>query len=250
MKIEEGIAEICGIHAGDGYLRNDGKRVELDISGSIEEKPYYDDHVIHLFSKVFNIKIEGRTFPHRNTYGFVIRDINVVKNIHKFGFPYEKKTSNLRIPRFILKSNNSNIKCLFLRGIFDTDGCITFDRRYAKGYKLFKRKYHAYPRVILTTISKNFFLDLQKLLKSLNIVFWTQVYIPKKVNEHKRFKIWIRGKSTKKWIQIIGSKNPIKLSRYMIWKKYGFCPANISYKDRLRILKDEIDPKSFYGPVA
>ena len=28
IEISPEMAEICGIHAGDGYLRNDGKRVE------------------------------------------------------------------------------------------------------------------------------------------------------------------------------------------------------------------------------
>ena len=134
------LAEICGIHAGDGYLRSDGKRIELDISGSIEEKPYYDNHVIPLFSKTFNIKITGKFFPSRNTYGFVIRNKNIIQRIHKLGFPYGKKTSNLRIPEFVIKSNNQKVKCLFLRGIFDTDGCITFYRKKYKKKNIFFKK--------------------------------------------------------------------------------------------------------------
>ena len=47
------IAEICGIHAGDGYLRNEGYQRELDISGNIDEKEYYDSHVVPLFERVF-----------------------------------------------------------------------------------------------------------------------------------------------------------------------------------------------------
>ena len=34
------LAEICGIHAGDGYLRSNEHRIELDISGNVEEKEY------------------------------------------------------------------------------------------------------------------------------------------------------------------------------------------------------------------
>jgi len=74
FNISPELAEVCGIHAGDGYLRNDGKRKEWDISGNVEEKEYYDNHVIPLFNKTFSLNIKGRFFPHRNTYGFVIRD--------------------------------------------------------------------------------------------------------------------------------------------------------------------------------
>lgn len=57
------LAEICGIHAGDGYLRfRERNKGEVDISGHIEEKGYYDDHVILLFNKVFGLNIKGRFF--------------------------------------------------------------------------------------------------------------------------------------------------------------------------------------------
>ena len=52
-KMTPDLAEVCGIHAGDGYLRNDGKRRELDIGGGFEEKEYYGNHVAPLFEKVF-----------------------------------------------------------------------------------------------------------------------------------------------------------------------------------------------------
>ena len=76
------MSELCGIHAGDGYLRFNDKRKELDISGNIEEKEYYDNHVIPLFKKTFNIELSGKLFPHRNTYGFVIRDLDVLNSLN------------------------------------------------------------------------------------------------------------------------------------------------------------------------
>lgn len=68
-KIHKILAEIAGIHAGDGYLRNDGMRREWDIRGSVDEKEYYDKHVIPLFNHVFDLDIKGRFFLPRNTYG-------------------------------------------------------------------------------------------------------------------------------------------------------------------------------------
>jgi len=40
-----------------------------------------------------------------------------------------------------------------------------------------------------------------------------------------------------KFFQEIGSKNPVKISRYKVWKKLGHCPANTSLEQREEILK-------------
>ncbi len=110
------LAEICGIHAGDGYLRNDGKRKELDISGAIDEREYYDNHVVGLFEKVFGFPLKPRFFPQRNTYGFVLRDVKIIEFMHSIGFPYGKKTLTVEVPEFVLNSRNLDIIYSFLRG--------------------------------------------------------------------------------------------------------------------------------------
>lgn len=243
------LAEICGIHAGDGYLRNDGKRIELDISGSFEEQPYYDRHVIPMFRKLFKIAIKGKKFYSRRTYGFILRDQKIIKKFNEMGFPYGRKTS-LRVPEFIMNSNRIE-KGRFMRGLLDTDGCITFDRRYSMGYSEFKRKYHIYPRITLTTIYEDFSRDLQRLLWDLGIEQWLQVLVPKKSKEKKKFIIWIRGdERVERWMKLIGSKNPVKYSRYKVWKEYGFCPPKTTLKERKQILSGKLNPKMLYGPVA
>jgi intein/homing endonuclease len=242
---KENIAELCGIHAGDGYLRNDGKRIEWDVSGSVEEKEYYDEHVIPILNKTFDLDVNGRFFPCRNTYGFVVRDKEVVKKIHSLGFPYGNKTLTVKIPNFILNSNK-RIKAFFLRGVFDTDGCLTFDR---KG-KIYKENYHIFPRVFFSTVSKYLFLDIQKLLKDLSISYSIQIYEPKRKNESTRFRVWLLGSNALDYIDKVGSKNNIKLSRYSVWLKYGICPPNTSYKQRIEMMKGTLNPKVFYGPVA
>ncbi len=128
IKITPELAEICGIHAGDGYLRNKDHKGEWDISGNIEEKDYYDKHMIPLFNKTFNLNIKGKFFPSRNTYGFVIRNKKVIKFAHEIlGFPYGNKTLKIKVPKFIFK--DKFLIRSFLRGYFDTDGCISFDKK-------------------------------------------------------------------------------------------------------------------------
>ena len=59
MEITPDLAEVCGIHAGDGYMRLRGNnKGEVDISGHLEEKDYYDEYVIPLFNEEEETGIE------------------------------------------------------------------------------------------------------------------------------------------------------------------------------------------------
>jgi intein/homing endonuclease len=245
-KMTSQLAEICGIHAGDGYLRNDGKRRELDISGNIEEKSYYDNHVIPLFEKIFDIKIQGKFFPSRSTYGFVVRERNIIQFLHELGFPFGKKSTIVEVPKLILSTNDKIVKSRFLRGLFDTDGSLTFDRRHKGKYVEFKMKYHYYPRIVLSTVSEKLHKQCSLLLKHLDIHHTSQIYEPNG-RENTRYRIWIFGEAQlQKWFKIVGCKNISKLTRYYIWKKFGFCPPNTTLKQRKMILKNKLNPKFFY----
>ena len=248
MKISPELAEICGIHAGDGYLRNANHKWELDISGGMDEKVYYDNHVKSLFKSVFNVDLDTKGFQSRFTYGFVLRDKGIIEFMHSLGFPYGKKTYVVRVPAFIRNSGDKCLKLAFLRGFFDTDGCISFDKGYGK-YIEFKRTHHVFPRVILSTVSKPLFEDLDKLIRLLGFQFAVQIYQPKLANEHISYRIWLRSSNAVKWMDTIKSGNPSKTSRYEIWKKYSFCPPRTTYEQRKEILNNTLDPNSFYkGP--
>ena len=245
MEINKEIAEICGIHAGDGYLRNDGKRREWAISGNVEEKAYYDHHVIPLFNRTFNLKIEGKFFNNRGTYGFVIRNKEVIEFANEIlGFPYGSKSLIVKIPDYIIK--NKVLQASFLKGYFDTDGHIGFGKKYGKCSE-FKKTRHCYPRLMFTTVSKNLAKGLNKIFKELKFNFVYYTYKPKKQTENLKYRIDINGvRYTIKWLNLIGIGNHTKYSRFLIWKKYGFCPTNITYKQRLDIIKGKLDPNLFY----
>lgn len=249
FKRDQELAEISGFHAGDGYLRNDGKRIELDLSGNIEEREFYDNIIIPLFSKYFDIKIKGRYFNSRGTYGFVIRDKPIVSFMNSLGFPYGKKSSIVKAPKFIFKSVGN--MTAFLRGYFDADGCFCPDRKYDSRYIEFKRKYHYYPRINMSTCSKKLLEDLSYFLDILGINFHVQIFDSKIITESTKYVIWVVGnKNVEKWFNIIGSRNSSKMTKYLIWKKFGFCPPNTTLEQRKQILKNDLDPKIFYGPVA
>jgi len=235
------LAEICGIHAGDGYLRNDGEHVELDISGHInEDRLYYDEHVAPLFGNVFGIKLSPREFPARRTYGFVSGKRMIVKYFHEFlGFPYGAKTYTVMAPQVIIQSRDREVYAGFLRGLFDTDGCLNFRRTYGT-YKnvTFKRTHHTYPRIMFSTVSKSLAIDVIKMLDFLGIKYRSYVVAPSKENEATKFRIQACGKKTlEKWMEKIGFKNPNQITRYEVWKKLGFCPPNTTLDERIQMLK-------------
>ena len=248
MKITPELAEIAGIHAGDGYLRYEGSRKELDISGGYEEKDYYDNHVIPLFNKEFGLSIKGRFFPSRRTYGFRTYNSKPIEKLASLEFPSGKKSLTVKVPKLIYLSKDKKIICSFIRGYFDTDGCFTFfNRKGGKYYSEFKKKYNYYPRIILRSVSKELIYQLFDLLKKMSF----KCYICKKKikikNWNDAYELYLVGRSNLiKWMILIGTKNPCKLSRYLIWEEFGFCPTNLTYDQRINILEGKLNPYSLY----
>ncbi len=247
------LAEIIGIYSGDGYLRFIGSRKELDISGNYEEKDYYDTHVIPLFSKFFNVPVKGQFFHSRRTYGFVIRERKVLEIFKELGFISGNKSLSIRILDEIKYSKDITIITSFLRGYFDTDGCLTFrNRRGDKNYNEFKRKYHYHPRIELTSVSKNLIIDVELLLKRLGFRNYMCVKIPKNKKWNINYTLTMMGEENLlKWMKLIGTKNTSRMSRYLIWQKYGFLPPYTTFEQRINILDGKKDSSELYsGPVV
>lgn len=241
------LAEICGIHAGDGYMRlRGGNKGEVDISGHMEEKDYYDFHVTPLFNKVFNLDIEGKTFS-RGSYGFVSYRKEIRDTLISLGFPKGKKSKTVRIPQQILESHNFKIYGAFLRGLFDTDGNLYFRKSYT-GTNEFKSSYNHYPLIRLVSISKFLIEDVIKMLHDLDITFNYHCRAPKKKNESREYILAISGlDGLEKWMDLVGTKNSVKLTRYLVWKKFGFCPSNTTLQQREDILNGKLDIYNIKG---
>jgi len=241
-------AEICGIHAGDGHLH--GKKNTLEICGGYEEQRYYDEGVIPLLTNYFGIELNGRKFPTKGTYGIQKTD-KLFKNIlMSAGFPAGSKSKIVCVPPLILHSESIKIKRSFLRGYFDTDGCLSFGKKL-RNTNPFKHKFHFYPRLSMSTVSKNLMIGVRMLLEQEGYKGYFYECQPKKETESLKYVVQISGvRSTERWMEEIQPRNHTKVSRYEVWKKFGFCPPNTTYSDRLKMLSADLDPYSFYGPIA
>ena len=250
LKLTPEISEIVGMYVGYGYLRYFGTRKEWDISGSYEEQVYYDKYVIPLVNETFNLNITGKFFPSRGTYGFRTSNAQIINLLKELGFPSGNKSTTIFIPKIILKSIDKEMIYSFLRGYFDTDGSFTFDKKM-RNTAYFQKKYHYYPRIMFSTCSKRLNDELLILFSRLKFNCKSYSYKPTKPTESLKYKLQITGKEAiDKWMELIGSNNHTKLSRYLIWKKWDFCPPKTTYQQRLDIIKGKLDPHLLYGPMV
>lgn len=78
-----------------------------------------------------------------------------------YGFKPGRKTYTVRIPDYIKKSSKK-VKLSFLRGLFDTDGCLRFDKNHTKIYY--------YPKIEFDLASPMLIYDLSYMLTELGFL--------------------------------------------------------------------------------
>ncbi len=149
-------AELIGMHVGDGTLYLSGKTLVWEQRGSIHEQQYYE-HVASLIKDLLNVELKPK-YRGPNSYGIQTTNKLVTSFFHERGFKAGKKTHTVRIPSYI-KEGNDIIQRAFIRGLFDTDGCLRFEKnRTNKRY---------YPRIEFNFASQDLCSDLFFLLEEL-----------------------------------------------------------------------------------
>jgi len=160
------------------------------------------------------------------------------------GFPNGKKSLDVRIPSVIKYSNNLNFICSFLSGLFDTDGNIFFRKSYSTKNLINNSRNH-YPIISITTISKGFADDLNNVFRIFGFKFSFHIEESRKFNQQRAYIIKLSGlDQLDKWMRLVGMKNDVKLTRYLVWKKCGFCPTHTTLHQREEILKGNLDVHS------
>lgn len=244
MELTKELCEVLGIFAADGSMQDS----HICMWGNItEDREYYDELVCPLFSKIFNKTIHAHEKKSNSVYGFYVCGQKAVETLKEFGF-CKKKTYTVKVPKVILESEDLLFYSSFIRGFADCDGYISFLKRKGK-YCEFKRKFHTYPRIGIKIASKDMIEEISLMLKKLGILHTLRTEKSRAPNLSDIYSIEIRGKErTEKYISLIGFNNSAQYSKYLVWKKFGFCPAKTNIKQRQLILANKLDPCSIYAP--
>lgn len=226
--------ELLGIYLGDGCLSKNERYCELAISGDIiEEREYYENYVIPLFNKEFCYNghpVKGKAYPKVGVYGFMCFQKGVVENFaNLFELNYGPK-QNTEMPAAIFK--NDKLLRRVIRGLFDTDGCISFGKNYTM-----RNSPNKVPKIELSLTSKKLIGQVYKGL--IRLGFHPTWHIMKhRPNEKPLFKLKIRQKAdVNRWLTEIGFKSSKHLTKIEIWKRFGFCPPNTTLAERRQILE-------------
>lgn len=186
-------AELIGIHFGDGHLQiKPGRYYAVSYSFNIRDKQY-SLYVKDIFYRLFNINMSMEERINKNAINLYYNSKSLCTFFNKVLQIPSGPKKQLSIPNYI-KSNDAYLRC-FLRGIFDTDGCITIQKMGKYQYKLIK----------ICTACKTFAEELKIALKSLEI----NSYICRKTWNHSvGYDVTIRRKdSFCRFLELIKPKN-------------------------------------------
>lgn len=231
MKLTEDLAEFVGICIGDGCISVNKRYSELSVCGDIvEEKEYYLKRVIPLFNKelckpLIGKEVIGKEYLKNGVYGFKIFNKIIVKYLEKLGLNSGRKI-NVTIPE---KFVNKELVKAVLRGIFDTDGTVYFNKSTSGIY--------SQPRIKLGSTSKKLIFQLKEIIKSLGITSYIKKPYKGKRDTNKIYSIVIyRKEDILKWSKEIGFNNPKHSSKIKIWKNLGKGIPHSTLKERKEIL--------------
>lgn len=238
MEIDEDLAEVIGMHLGDGCISCNKRYKEAYIGGDLtEEKDYHNNWVSFLYNKKIVIPLTGKKMRYKEyhstgVYGCYMFDCRIVDFFNSLGIKSGSKI-NAKIPEEILKHNE--LAKRFLRGLFDTDGNIYFDRNRSAKYPINNQ-----PRIKMELVSKGLFDQVFTLLIKLG--FHPGKVKPYKGKRDKNFRYVLslyRREDIRRFIGEIGFKNPKHYTKWQVYSKFGYCPPRTSLSDRRKFLKQK-----------
>ena len=199
-KLTPELAEEIGMSIGDGFLSN--RKYEYRLKGNKNEREYYDFFIKPLYKKLFNLNLNIKEYE--TTYGFEIASKglwNFKKKV--LGIPSGRK-DNIGVPE-IVRVNNVKILTSFIRGLFDTDGSVSFSNRYGYG--------NYYPTISIAFKSKRLIVDVMEILQMLGLK-------PTITRKEPYWRLYMNGyERLEKYSKLIGWSNQKYIDKVLKWKR-------------------------------
>lgn len=202
-QMSEELAELVGIHFGDGNISiRSSHDYRITIFCNSKEKDYIS-FIFNLFHSVFGISLTIKEYPNKNCTYLDFYSKELCAYYEKKLFIYAGKKNNLTIPQQI--AQNKKYLAAFIRGVFDTDGCVTYQR---------SGKY-VYPLAKISTKHKEFANELKNGLEKSGI----KSYICRGISYikdkgHIGYHIVARNNEAKKFMEIIDSHNQKNIEKW------------------------------------
>ncbi|MBI4451773.1 LAGLIDADG family homing endonuclease [Candidatus Woesearchaeota archaeon] len=179
--------EICGIFAGDGSQYFEPKKYHYEIRVHFGGKnKWYAEYVKCLFEGFFHKKFRLQA----DTLGRW-RVVTYSKDI--FNYFYHYMTYNRRVKHSTIELKSLDLpkrfKMRFLKGLFDTDGCLWHSE---KEHRL---------RVFFTTTSEQLAAQIHSMLNEFGMV--NSVYVVHREGEKTKYNIYVKSKGIRKFINAV-----------------------------------------------
>lgn len=238
MGISKGLAELIGVILGDGYVHKISDSIV--ITGSLEDYEYYENYLRPLIRKLFGANGSIYFQKEKGACYLSINSKKAMKIIMNAGLVRGKK--NYKMPERIKK------KYLYphiLRGIFDTDGCLKFSKQ--------SKKVNYYPRIQFALMPSDITNFISLMLKELKIRHgkWTEDNSRGFQTNSELVYFHISGSDNlENWMRTVGTNNPVHITKYMLWKKYGHYTPKLPLSQRFKLLGIDAEKTSKLSPVV
>jgi len=248
MKFTEKHVELVGLHFGDGSLtkRKGTNQIRFQLRGdAISDREHYNNFIIPLCNELIGFSLIKREVgtvydKNGNCFGVSIESPLLQDFFEKLGVKIGRK-EELSVPNWI--KENKNFSKAFVRGLFDTDGTISYKKNNTS-----KSKFHTVGVVSIVSTSRVLITKTAFILSNLKLKHYVRVH--KKSNGEKdAHRVDIFKPHINMFMEVIGSHNPKHLSKFEIESKFGFCPPYTTFLQRKQILKGELNPFSLYAGV-
>lgn len=192
----EKLAEFFGILFGDGHLSN----YQVSVTTSSQTDKEHAEYTQKLIEDLFSIKPYLKVRKNKNVINVVASSKNLVKFLNKNGMPIGNKIeNNLTAPDWI--KNKVIFQKAFIRGLFDTDGCVYLD------IHRIKNKTYKHLGLTITSYADNLVLDIIDFLKNFG-------FTP--TNRDTQKSVFLRRqKEIARYFKEIKTSNPKHYNRYI-----------------------------------